>query len=97
MVDSIEQLREMSEDEVIAFVKQLQDENSVLSSAVVNFSAKNQELAENVRVALNTLLAVAKDLRDCYSDYAQFVQSTVTNYRQEVANADSEPNGVEPK
>jgi hypothetical protein len=85
----------MSEQEVITLVKELQDENSILNSAVINFSAKNQELAEHIRVALNDILAVAKDLRDCYSDYARFIQNTVSNYQQEVVNADSKPTGTE--
>lgn len=87
----MKQVKEMTIEDLQAENASLRKENVRLNQARTGLINKNQELAEFIRTRLTDILALAKQFRDEYKNYADFVAQVA----QSEANAIGEiPNDI---
>lgn len=70
----------------------LREENQRIDLARVTLMTKNQELAEFIRLKLKDVLSLAKELRDTYGAYAQFVVECTQAEQKNIGNINNENN-----
>lgn len=91
------------EQEKLMTIQGLQEENARLKAenAQLNLSRnslvnKNQELAEFIRTKLEDILSLAKEFRDVYGNYGEYIiELTKTELRGNTNDGESPEEGIQ--
>lgn len=77
-------------------MKDLSEENASLKSqitsqehTIINLVDRNNELAEFIRVKMSDILSLAKDFRDTYAHYAEFVSQMSKAAQEQIGGIDN--------